>query len=198
MFIDYSHIRDWKSLMFLLPKEYCHLLMQIPELEERFKGTAHELGRSSLCTSGLQSDKSDELSESFGSAEPKVTCVSSSSTATQPSSGYRGSSTMLLTDSTAGTVLPCSPSYVYHNENRTNCRTSAENDGNNPARTSPKLMVTNERPPLPRGILRNPAVQNVKEKQQKSNVKRLLFNLFICIHFYRIPDDFGSNSLFLY
>lgn len=131
---DYKHIRDWESLMFLLPREYCQILVEDPKLK---KYADDDLGRSLICTSMLNDQEQN-------SAEPEVktTCVSTCSTGTQPSSGYRGSST-ILTDS-----------------------------GGSPFRYEDQSKQYVHRPPLPRGILRNPVLQSIKSRKNLMNTKR--------------------------
>lgn len=122
--------------MFLLPREYCKVLTDDPELKKYIKNI-NDFGRSLICTS-ISSDH-----EQSAESEVKTTCVSTCSTGTQPSSGYRGSSTMLSTDSNGSTVK---------------CEEQGKSYAN--------------RPPLPRGILRNPVLQNIKSKKNLMNTKR--------------------------
>lgn len=112
--------------MFLLPREYCQVLMKDPELQ-KYAEKLDEFGRSLICTSAVE--HADEI---------KTDCTSNCSTGTQPSSGFRGSST-LLTDS-GGSAC--------------------------------KYEDQSKRPPLPKGILRNPVLQNIKSKKNLTNTKR--------------------------
>ncbi|XP_065216209.1 uncharacterized protein LOC135842599 isoform X2 [Planococcus citri] len=123
---DYQHIRDWESLMFLLPREYCQALMKDPQWQ-KYAEKMNDFGRSLICTSAMEP-----------ADENKTDCTSNCSTGTQPSSGFRGSST-LLTDS-GGSAC--------------------------------KYEDQSKRPPLPKGILRNPVLQNIKSRKNLTNTKR--------------------------
>lgn len=112
--------------MFLLPREYCQVLMKDPKLK-KYAEKMEDLGRSLICTSVAES-------------ETKPDYVSNCSTGTPPSSGFRGSST-LLTDSGG---------------------------------SANKYEDAGKRPPLPKGILRNPVLQNIKSRKNFMNTKRYL------------------------
>jgi hypothetical protein len=100
--------------MFLLPREYCKILTEDPQLR-KYAENADDFGRSLICTSMLSSDQEQALD----SEAP-------------PSSGYRS------TDSNSSTA-----GGGYAN-----------------------------RPPLPKGILRHPVVQNIKSRKNMVNTKR--------------------------
>ncbi len=145
----YQHIRDWESLMFLLPREYCRILSEDPELK-KYAENIEEFGRSLICTSVLNDQQSPS------GVEVKTTYASSSSCGTQPSSGYRSSSTMLLTDS-----------------------------GGSPFKYDEHKSA--DRPPLPKGILRNPVLQNIKCRKNLMNTKRSVSeNLGLSTYAFRI------------
>lgn len=133
---DYKHIRDWESLMFLLPREYCQILFEDPKLK-KYAENLDDLGQSLICTSMLNNQEQNSVEP-----EVKTTYVSTCSTSTQPSSGYRGSST-ILTDS-----------------------------GGSPFRYDDQAKQYVNRPPLPKGILRNPVLQNIKSRKNLMNTKR--------------------------
>lgn len=122
--------------MFLLPREYCKVLTEDPELR-KYAENIDDFGRSLICTS-FSSDQEQPLE-----SEVKTTCASTCSTGTQPSSGYRSSSTMLLTDS-----------------------------GGSNVRCEEQVKGYVNRPPLPKGILRNPVLQNIKSRKNFMNTKR--------------------------
>lgn len=88
----FSHIKDWPSLTFLLPEEYRQILAsEVPEVVDKIKVpvTRPQFGKPMKAR-----PQSCDLT-----GYDRTNVSSSSSTGTQPSSGYRGSSTMLLTDS---------------------------------------------------------------------------------------------------
>lgn len=73
----FSHIRDWDSLNFLLPQEYKKILADVPEISEHIK-------------TNIGKEKPSFIQNKFKSRRPmscEITQSSSSSTATQPSSG---------------------------------------------------------------------------------------------------------------
>lgn len=109
--------------MFLLPREYSKILIEDPELR-KYAETVGDFGRSLICTSVLGEQEQQSLDSGM-----------------QPSSGYRGSSTMFSTDSSG-----CAVGYSVSN-----------------------------RPPLPKGILRNPVLQNIKSRKNLMNSKRRVF-----------------------
>lgn len=114
--LDYKHISDWHSLATLLPMEYRRRLQHIPEVRQISDHLDAELSQRPLfcmtppirrnrpnvcdCAKNLQQTQLDEASSS-GSSQP-------------PSSGYRGSST-LLTDSEMD-ADPLKQMYVYQYE----------------------------------------------------------------------------------
>ncbi|KAK0174540.1 hypothetical protein PV327_010300 [Microctonus hyperodae] len=137
----FSHITDWESLTFLLPNEYKKILHDVPELSKHIK-LNEEIKKPLFCLSPpLQ-----RYQRQRGINEVMSTNISSSSsTGTQPSSGYRGSST-ILTDSSTNQQNPL---YLYRydsSENSliTNDKKFKSRDGN----------IQPPRPPLPRSILR--------------------------------------------
>ncbi|XP_050098395.1 uncharacterized protein LOC126579117 isoform X2 [Anopheles aquasalis] len=103
---EYRHVADWKSLVFLLPTDYRKLLRHIPEVSElaistesrpmfcqtpplRRAGGGVGGGRGTIacdCMTLLQQNTQTYASSSSGG-----------SSSAAPSSGYRGSSTMLTT-----------------------------------------------------------------------------------------------------
>lgn len=141
----FGHIRDWDSLTFLLPAECRQVLADVPEFMDvmRDREAGQELLRAArdrplFCASPppLRPKRTrpvscDYTSQLDNNRYNNVTNVSSSSsTATQPSSGYRGSSTMLLTDSSqngspaaAGNTF--NPLFVYRYDSVTSSEASS-------------------------------------------------------------------------
>ncbi|XP_049276989.1 uncharacterized protein LOC125760669 isoform X1 [Anopheles funestus] len=116
---EYKHVTDWKSLVFLLPTEYRKLLRHIPEVSELSLSTEKQpmfcmtpplrrgvaRGVSCDCTNLLNQNTQTYNSSSSGG-----------SSSAAPSSGYRGSSTMLTTDSEMDGILgPSNSSNIFNN-----------------------------------------------------------------------------------
>ncbi|KAF6208542.1 hypothetical protein GE061_017000 [Apolygus lucorum] len=100
-----SHILDWSSLTPLLPQEYWSILAELPQIRQH-SATRFDSFRPHFCTTPTLSKELPTF------ADLKSTNVNSSgcSTGTAPSSGYRGSSTLL---SESGSNPP-NPLYVYN------------------------------------------------------------------------------------
>ncbi|CAG4970457.1 unnamed protein product [Parnassius apollo] len=167
-----GHIKDWDSLNFLLPLECKQLLSEMPELMQHMK-----------------------------EKEGNTTAVSSSSsTATQPSSGYRGSSTMLTDSSAQNSPAPVgnfNPLFVYRYDSATSSEASCvNNDGqrNNPSIPKRSLSLADQtrlakqselvppRPPLPKSILRKSI-----DKTRKSNAHTKRYSMFELDEFMQGP-----------
>ncbi|KAJ8915224.1 hypothetical protein NQ315_015447, partial [Exocentrus adspersus] len=153
----FGHVKDWDSLNFLLPNEYRKILSEVPEISERIRTNTKD--KPSFVQSKV---KRRPLSCEIN----QTTASSSSSTATQPSSGYRGSSS-LLTDSQNSPAQPSNlnPLFVYRYDSVTSSEASLLNSERQPSiTTAPPLPLrcvslgqgdaVPPRPPLPRGILR--------------------------------------------
>ncbi|XP_054280319.1 uncharacterized protein LOC128998281 isoform X2 [Macrosteles quadrilineatus] len=166
----FSHVRDWESLAVLLPPEYCALLSDIPELRE-YKDLCTTT-KPLFCVSPPLS-KPTQFTPFIPDSRNNS---SSSSVGTQPSSGYRGSST-LLSDSSAnpspGPHSANNPLFVYRYD-------SATSDSGHSGPPLPKRSISlpeeknvpaPPRPPLPRGILRN-SLENTKLHKNQANKKR--------------------------
>ncbi|XP_060525717.1 uncharacterized protein LOC132701627 isoform X2 [Cylas formicarius] len=143
----FDHVKDWESLNVLLPQEYRKLLADVPEVSSGVKVVAKE--RPSFV-------RSKKRPSSCELAQTNVS--SSSSTATQPSSGYRGSSS-LLTDSQNSPAPQnnLNPLFVYRYDSVTSSEASLVNsDKRGVAMRCVSLPqdAAPPRPPLPRGILR--------------------------------------------
>ena len=104
----FSHVKDWESLTFLLPNDYKKILHDVPEVSKHIK-LGEEIKKPLFCLSPPMKTKRRTFSEIANNAS------SSSSTATQPSSGYRGSSTLLTDSSTnqQGLSNITNPLYLY-------------------------------------------------------------------------------------
>nr|CAD7568152.1 unnamed protein product [Timema californicum] len=207
----FGHIRDWDSLTFLLPREYRQFLAEVPEIVHHLKAKDDEMLRPLFCVSPtLKQTKSRPVSCDCGSfvvtAEGKSAgnngnVSSSSSTATQPSSGYRGSSTMLLTDSSSNHPIPITnynPLFVYRYDSVSSESSMMVNQQTGDKKHPPALpkrsislpsggdgkrnlplqrgeslnQTTPPRPPLPRGILRKSMDNNCKTHKNNANNKR--------------------------
>lgn len=173
----FAHIKDWESLTFLLPYEYKKILHDVPEVS-KYININEEVKRPLFCLSPPMRHKIGPISEIV---HPTISTSSTSSTATQPSSGYRGSSTILTDSSTNQTPLlnnTVNPLYLYRYDSISS-ETSLNNDKKlhmlNQTRQAgcpslPKRSVSlpqgcegesgfsngrvPPRPPLPRSILR--------------------------------------------
>ncbi|XP_030767612.1 uncharacterized protein LOC115891308 isoform X2 [Sitophilus oryzae] len=152
----FSHVKDWDSLNILLPQEYRKILSDVPELSSHVKVNLRE--KPTFMRSKRRPMSCDMNNTNISS---------SSSTATQPSSGYRGSST-ILTDSQNSPVYQnnLNPLFVYRYDSVTSSEASLVNsDRQKHCITTtppclPKCVSLQHqesvpiRPPLPKGILR--------------------------------------------
>ncbi|XP_046436485.1 uncharacterized protein LOC124188126 isoform X3 [Neodiprion fabricii] len=177
----FSHIKDWESLTFLLPAEYKRILHDVPEASKHVK-LAEETKKPLFCLSPQMRHRARIIDE----ATPD-NISSASSIGTQPSSGYRGSST-ILTDSLInqqGVPNNSNPLYLYRYDSASSeaSLTSQDTKQYRPsckpkinAPTLPKRSISlphgdretrcntkaPPRPPLPRGILRKDKLTNNK------------------------------------
>ncbi|XP_031783840.1 uncharacterized protein LOC100120175 isoform X5 [Nasonia vitripennis] len=175
----FSHVKDWESLTFLLPNEYRKILHDVPEVSKHVKMVGEEARKPLFCLSPPMRHRKRTLSDMI----PNTVASSSSSTATQPSSGYRGSST-ILTDSSSNQQNSSNtglgnnnPLYLYrydsvsseaslHGQEKllTNSRQPTQYHYRQGAPSLPKRSISlpqasdcgsaPPRPPLPRSILR--------------------------------------------
>ncbi|KAK7074479.1 hypothetical protein SK128_022381 [Halocaridina rubra] len=147
----FSHIRDWDSLNFLLPKELKEMLLDETECMETTKPSFCQSPKPSRRPVSCDYTPQRYTNDMKGSA--------SSLNSTQPSSGFRGSSTMLNdSDVENGGVLD--QKYLF----------STDSEGGEKPPPLPKRSISlpveerqggpedpdipPPRPPLPRGILR--------------------------------------------
>lgn len=106
----FAHIKDWESLTFLLPNEYKKILYDVPEIS-KYININEEVKRPLFCLSPPMHHKTYRPTEIVPN-----NASSMSSIATQPSSGYRGSSTILTDSSTNQQPLSnntTNPLYLY-------------------------------------------------------------------------------------
>ncbi|XP_014368150.2 uncharacterized protein LOC106718534 isoform X1 [Papilio machaon] len=198
-----GHIKDWDSLNFLLPVECKQLLSEMPELAQHIK----EKEGMSKCSdrycnaSHFSKVKNRPLSCDCNNLTGNTTAVSSSSsTATQPSSGYRGSSTMLTDSSAQNSPAPAgnfNPLFVYRYDSATSSEASCANaDGQRTNHSVPKrsLSLADQtrlakqtelappRPPLPKSILRKSM-----DKTRKSSAQTKRYSMFELDEFMQDP-----------
>uniref|UniRef100_A0A1E1WM19 RUN domain-containing protein n=1 Tax=Pectinophora gossypiella TaxID=13191 RepID=A0A1E1WM19_PECGO len=177
-----GHIKDWDSLNFLLPMECKQLLSEMPELMQHMKDKEAKCSEK-YCTPSKS--KNRPMSCDCNNLGNNTAVSSSSSTATQPSSGYRGSSTMLTDSSAQNSPAPAgnfNPLFVYRYDSATSSEASCvNNDGHRSNPTVPRrsLSLADQtrlakqgeqvppRPPLPKSILRKSM-----DKTRKSSSKR--------------------------
>ncbi|XP_012222249.2 uncharacterized protein [Linepithema humile] len=178
----FAHIKDWESLTFLLPNEYKKILYDVPEIS-KYININEEVKRPLFCLSPPMRHKTRPISEIV----PNNTS-STSSTATQPSSGYRGSSTILTDSSTNQQPLSnntINPLYLYRYDSISSEASLVNNDKklhrfNQTRQACPSLPKRSvslpqgegepdfnnskvpPRPPLPRSILRKNKVLGSK------------------------------------
>ncbi|VVC92547.1 unnamed protein product [Leptidea sinapis] len=183
-----GHIRDWDSLNFLLPTECKQLLSEVPELRQHIKDKDVNLKCTSKYCNMAPSPKyrNRPMSCDCNNLAGNTTVSSSSSTATQPSSGYRGSSTMLTDSSAQNSPAPAgnfNPLFVYRYDSATSSEASVGHDGtrNNPNiqrrgdqnRLAKHGELVPPRPPLPKGILRKSL-----DKTRKCNTQTKRYSMF--------------------
>uniref|UniRef100_A0A1I8NMA4 Uncharacterized protein n=1 Tax=Stomoxys calcitrans TaxID=35570 RepID=A0A1I8NMA4_STOCA len=181
--MDYKHVQDWHSLVTLLPGDYRRRLKHIPEVNGVLSHLEAELSqkplfcltppvrrnRPHICDCNQYFHREQAATETTGGG-----ASSSSGSSQQPSSGYRGSSTM-LTDSEFesgagnGTMANASGDnlkqmYVYQYE---------QQRMDSGVEMSPKVQSTTP-VPMPRGILRksSSAVRNKRNSMIEHEAKQ--------------------------
>lgn len=179
-----NHIKDWDSLNFLLPMECKQLLSEVPEFTHHIKDkdlskcvdkhcNTNNVGSKGIRNRPMSCDCNNLVGHN-------TTVSSSSSTATQPSSGFRGSSTMLTDSSAQNSPAPginLNPLFVYRYDSTTSSEASCVSHPSVPKRTLAKADPTRigkqgeiapPRPPLPKSILR----KSVDKTRKLGNTKR--------------------------
>lgn len=184
----FSHVKDWESLNFLLPNKYKKILHEVPEVSKHIK-VAEEARKPLFCLSPPMRHRTRTLTEVLSNNASS----SSSSTATQPSSGYRGSST-ILSDSLTNHQTSAShinPLYLYRYESvspEASLCNAQRNLSGGTAMTR-ENQGGQQRAHLPRGILRKNRgsenkrcsmfemrggqVNEVEERQYPTETKRM-------------------------
>lgn len=174
--MDYKHVVDWHSLATLLPSEYRKRLKHIPEVNGILSHLEKELAqkplfcltppvrrnRTHICDCNQYFQRGEQPNEVAGGS-------SSSGSSQQPSSGYRGSSTLLTDDSEV--EIPNGTNggdnlkqmYVYQYE---------QQRMDSGVEMSPRVQSTPI--PMPRGILRksNSAVRNKRNSMIEQDSKQ--------------------------
>lgn len=198
-----GHIKDWDSLNFLLPVECKQLLSEVPELMRHLKDRdlGSKCGDKYCSASPSSKTKNRPMScDCHNLAGHNTTVSSSSSTATQPSSGFRGSSTILTDSSAQNSPAPAgnfNPLFVYRYDSATSSEASCpNNDGQRSHPTIPKrsLSLADQtrmgkqgefappRPPLPKSILRKSM-----DKTRKSGIHSKRYSMFEMEDFIQDP-----------
>ncbi|XP_041989178.1 uncharacterized protein LOC121740516 isoform X7 [Aricia agestis] len=182
-----GHIKDWDSLNFLLPPECKQMLSEMPEIRQHIKE------KECRCSEKypLSKQKNRPMSCDCQHLANNTTVSSSSSTATQPSSGYRGSSTMLTDSSAQNSPAPTgnfNPLFVYRYDSATSSEASCTNNEAqriNPTIPKRSLSLAEQnrlakqgefappRPPLPKSILRKSV-----DKNKKANAHNKRYSMF--------------------
>ncbi|XP_055677760.1 uncharacterized protein LOC129786646 isoform X2 [Lutzomyia longipalpis] len=164
----YNHIVDWKSLFMLLPKEYRRMLRNLPEVEDDVDDYDVDVTSQKPIFSMTPPIRRSSRPLSCDCASyVQGTCTSSSSNSSTnqpPSSGYRGSSTLLTDSELDNNNDNMRNMYVYQYDNN-------------------KIESDVERPPTGRnvkGILRRGASQpkprykrnSMIEEEQRAQVEK--------------------------
>ncbi|XP_048007173.1 uncharacterized protein LOC125242409 isoform X4 [Leguminivora glycinivorella] len=179
-----GHIKDWDSLNFLLPTECKQMLSELPELMQNVREKECGTKCDKYCNATPKSKGRPMSCDCNNLAGHNTTVSSSSSTATQPSSGYRGSSTMLTDSSAQPSPAPhgtFNPLFVYRYDSATSSEAS-HTDGH---RTKRSLSAAEQarhakqgehappRPPLPKSILRKSM-----DKTRKTSTPSKRYSMF--------------------
>lgn len=194
-----GHIKDWDSLNFLLPLECRQLLSEVPELMQHIKEKDVTCKCDKYCNTPSKARNRPTSCDCNNMTGHPTAVSSSSSTATQPSSGYRGSSTMLTDSSAQNSPAPTgtfNPLFVYRYDSATSSEAScANNEGHRINPTIPKrsLSIAEQnrivkgelappRPPLPKSILRKSV-----DKARKSTANTKRYSMFELDDFMQDP-----------
>ncbi|XP_076030710.1 uncharacterized protein LOC143018962 isoform X3 [Oratosquilla oratoria] len=171
----FGHVRDWDSLNFLLPKELKEMLLDDTECMETTKP--------SFCHSRIPRTRPVSCCEYTGGMKysPDMKGSGSSASSTQPSSGFRGSST-LLNESEVDSAMD--QRYIYRYDSPSTDSEGFEKPPPLPRRSislpvdEPSPINENDtpppRPPLPRGILRK--AMSLKSEPQKITKRHSTFD----------------------
>lgn len=157
-----GHIKDWDSLNFLLPQDCKEILQDIPEIKDYLKKNEKLTRTNNRTRRRPMSCDYTAIAEKTYINQTNVS--SSSSTATQPSSGYRGSSSIL--NDPENSPIPTgnlNPLFVYRYDSVTSSEASLMQSERQRSITTtsqalPKrcISINHEtvpvRPPLPKTI----------------------------------------------
>ncbi|KAL1452717.1 hypothetical protein WDU94_006921, partial [Cyamophila willieti] len=134
----FSHVHDWASLIYLLPREYTRILSDaVPEIADHVRSD-----------SSLTEDVPLPL---FCTKNKRTTsCGESTSSSNAPSSGYRGSSSILNDEAGGGS----NPLFIYRYDSISSADSSMLQQQAPPHNRGPPPDEAPPRPPLPRSILR--------------------------------------------
>lgn len=164
--LDYKHIADWHSLATLLPVEYRRRLQHIPEVRQITGQLESELSQRPLfCMSPpIRRNRPHvcDCAKSLQQMQTQLDEASSSGSSQPPSSGYRGSST-LLTDSEAD-ADPLKQMYVYQYEQQ-----QQQHAGQTPTAAAAAAAPQ----PMPRSILRKAKRNSMIEAKQTQQLSKL-------------------------
>ncbi|XP_069357275.1 uncharacterized protein [Maniola hyperantus] len=204
-----SHIKDWDSLNFLLPLECKQLLSEMPELMQHMKEKELSNKCDKYCNvSPASKQRNRPMSCDCNNLANTTAVSSSSSTATQPSSGYRGSSTMLTDESAQNSPAPTgnfNPLFVYRYDSATSSEASCANiEGQriNPLIPKRSLSLADQnriakqgefappRPPLPKSILRKSM-----DKTRKSTAHTKRYSMFELDDFIQDPIVYATAAV---
>ncbi|XP_053947054.1 uncharacterized protein LOC128855866 isoform X2 [Anastrepha ludens] len=174
--IDYKHIMDWQSLATLLPTDYRRRLKHIPEVNSLLPDLDVELSqrplfcmtppirrnRPHICDCALYFQQQQQQQQQTQAQQPNGEEGSSSSASSQqPSSGYRGSSTLLADSADLETADPLKQMYVYQYE---------QQRMDSGVEMSPATGKTPPQP-MPRGILRKSSSHSANRTKRNSMIE---------------------------
>ena len=101
---QYSHVQDWTSLLTLLPRDYKKLLKNVPEVNRIASMEASMTSQKPMFCMSPPIRRAQMTCDCHLMVNQSANSSSSGGSSQQPSSGYRGSSTM-LTDSEMEVII---------------------------------------------------------------------------------------------
>ncbi|XP_050341574.1 uncharacterized protein LOC126767899 isoform X2 [Bactrocera neohumeralis] len=168
--MDYKHVMDWQSLTTLLPADYRRRLKHIPEVNSLLPDLDAELSQRPLfcmtppirrnrphicdCAQYFQQQQTTQLQNGEEGS-------SSSASSQQPSSGYRGSSTLLADSADLENADPLKQMYIYQYE---------QQRMDSGVEMSPAIGKTPPQP-MPRGILRKSSSHSANRTKRNSMIE---------------------------
>ncbi|XP_011178206.2 probable serine/threonine-protein kinase DDB_G0282963 isoform X1 [Zeugodacus cucurbitae] len=168
--MDYKHVVDWQSLTTLLPADYRRRLKHIPEVNTLLPDLDAELSQRPLfCMSPpIRRNRPHicDCAQYFQQQQQHTTQTgeegsSSSASSQQPSSGYRGSSTLLADSADLENADPLKQMYIYQYEQQR--MDSGVEMSPAAGRTPPQ--------PMPRGILRKSSSHSANRTKRNSMIE---------------------------